>query len=295
MPQRVPYYYLFRERAAALTLGMAARINAENAATPASGAVASRALGTLAETTLRSRDGLLLGRPDYVDPPTGEVVDYKTGAGPEHDPDGLSDAEARQLRLYVHLAREHSFSVRRGVVVRSDGRRIALDITEADAAAEGQLARETLAAFNATASEGFKNVAKPSREACRYCPCIPFCEPFWEAAAPSWVETCGSHVEGAISAMNTAVVQDTTLVTIELAVTRGTVRSRAAVVQQLPEAWACADGAPPPRVGDVVRVVNSRLMEDSGQSALLRPDRLTTALWTVRPAADAPYDPNSGE
>ncbi len=286
-PERIPYYYLFRERAAVLALAAAARPNAERAPATGPGSGPPPPQGTLVETTLTSRDGLLVGRPDYVDPATGEVVDYKTGAGPDDDPGGLRDSEARQLRLYVHLGRERGLELRSGVVVRVDGRRVALEVAEADATAEGQRARETLGAFNAKAAESFMELAEPSADACCFCPCVPFCEAFWEAAARAWVDKCGTHVEGTISAVSKAVVQNTALVTLELAVARGTVAPGPAVVQQLPEKWACVDGAPPPEVGDVVRVVNCRLADDAGGTSLIRPDRLTTAVWTVRSAAAA--------
>jgi hypothetical protein len=284
IPERIPYYYLFRERAAVLALGSAGRTRDEP---PPMGARRGAAAppGPLVEITLRSQDGLLFGRPDYLDPAAGEVVDYKTGSGPDDDPDGLRDGEARQLRLYVHLANERGINLRRGVVVRADGRRIPLEITEADATAEGQLARTALVAFNAKAPRGFQALATPSPDACRYCPCIPFCEAFWEAGTPTWRDASGTHVEGTVSAISKAVVQDTALMTLELAVTRGSLASPVAVVQQVPEAWVCADGAPPSNVGDVIRVVNGRLADDDGQTALIRADRVTTALWSVEAAA----------
>lgn len=287
-PERIPYYYLFRERAAVLALATAPRSSGEAAPAGPAGVDASELPGALVETTLRSRDGLLLGRPDYVDPAAGEVVDYKTGAGPEDDPEGLRDSEARQLRLYIHLARENGLELHRGVVVRADGRRVALDIAAVEAAAEAQRARGTLGAFNAKAStHGFEALAEPSPDACRYCPCIPFCEAFWEAATPAWLDECGTHVEGTVSAVDKAVVQNTALLTLELTAERGTVARGPAVLQQLPEKWACVDGAPAPEVGDVVRVVNCRLADDVGEAALIRPDRLTTAVWTVRSTAGA--------
>lgn len=276
---RIPYYYLFRERAAVLAVGAASRPPTAHAA-PSPGKHVAQV--PLVETTLKSHDGLLVGRPDYVDPGAAEVVDYKTGGGPDGDPDGLRDSEARQLRLYVHLAREHGLDVRKGTVVRVDGRRVTEKVSEADATDEGKKARDVLATFNANASAGFDALAEPSPEACRYCPCIPFCESFWAAASPAWAEQCGTHLEGTISAVNRAVVQNTALITLELAPARGTVGAAAAVLQQLPEAWACVDGSPAPATGDVVRVVDCRLADDAGDTAVIRPDRLTTALWTVR-------------
>ena len=293
--ERIPYYYLFRERAALLALDAAARPEAAHPAATGPGPRRQPPQGALVETTLRSRDGLLVGRPDYVDAAAGEVVDYKTGAGPDDDPDGLRDSEARQLRLYVHLARELGLDLQKGVVVRADGRRVVLDIADGDAVAEGQRAREELRAFNAEAAEGFKRLAEPSPEACRYCPCIPFCEAFWEKATAVWADQCGLHLEGTVSGVSRAVVQNTPLITLELAVARGTTAPGAAVVQQLPEKWACADGVPPPEAGDVVRVVDARLADGAAAVAVIRPDRLTTALWTVCRASAAREDGPDGE
>jgi hypothetical protein len=90
-------------------------------------------------------------------------------------------------------------------------------------------------------------------------------------------------------------VQNTALITIELAVARGTAAPGAAVLQQLPEKWACVDGSPSPAVGDVIRVVNCRVADDAGETALIRPDRLTTAVWTVRRATRAVPLDETGE
>lgn len=285
--ERIPYYYLFRERAALLALDAAARPNAAHPAAAGPGPGTQPPQGALVETTLRSRDGLLVGRPDYVDAAASEVIDYKTGAGPEDDPAGLLGSEARQLRLYVHLARELGLDLKRGVVVRADGRRVALDVSEADAATEGQESREALRSFNAEAAKGFKRLAEPSPETCRYCPCIPFCEAFWETAAADWADQCGTHVEGTVFSVSRAVVQNTALITLELAMTRGTAPPGTAVVQQLPEKWACGDGTPPPQAGDIVRVVNCRAADEADGVSVIRPDRLTTAFWTVRRATSA--------
>ncbi len=286
-PERFPFYHLFRERAARLAIEVDAFRGVPETAAVAAVQGGPAELAALVERRLQSRDRLLVGRPDYVDAGSGEVIDYKTGTGPEEDPDGLRDSEARQLRLYVHLAREAGLAIKRGAVLRADGRRVELRVSESDAAAEGQHAREALQAFNTQAAVGFEQLAEPSPESCRYCPCIPFCAAFWRQATAVWAEQCGTHVEGTVSGVSRSVVQNTALVTLELAATRGTIAQGAAVLQQLPERWACADGSPPPEVGDVVRIVNSRLADELQDVAILRPDRLTTALWTLRRAVSA--------
>ena len=286
-PERIPFYYLFRERAVLLALAARARGDIAHAAPAAFAVGAQPKWAVLVETRLTSRDGLLVGRPDYVDSAAGEIVDYKTGAGPEEDPDGLLDSEARQLRFYVHLARELGLEFDKGAVVRSDGRRVELGVSAADAADEGQRAREALRAFNAAASETFNRIAEPAPESCRYCPCIPFCESFWEKATVDWADQCGTHIEGTVSSVSRVVMQNTALITLDLAVTRGTTAPGPAVVQQLPEGWASGDGTPAPEAGDVVRVVNCRLANEAEAVTLIRPDRLTTALWTVSRAPEA--------
>ena len=266
--ERIPFYYLFRERAAFLAIETSASTGLPDSAAAASVQGRAAKLSTLVERRLRSRDGLLIGRPDYVDIAAGEVIDYKAGAGPEDDPEGLRESEARQLRLYVHLAHETGFEISRGAVLRADGRRAELSVSEAEADAEGHRAREALRAFNAQAAVGFEGLAEPSPESCRYCPCIPFCNEFWRKATAAWAEQCGTHVEGKVIGASRSSVYNVALATLELDVRHGTIGSGAVVLQQLPETWACADGAPPPEVGDVVRIVNCR-PADGGQNALV--------------------------
>ena len=116
----------------------------------------------LVEETLTSSDGLLFGRPDYVDIQACEVLDYKTGAA-AGDAATISPAEARQLRLYVHLALENDLPVSRGVIVRPCGRRADVEVTGSQADAEGRQAREVLENFNRTAGRPFEEVATPFR------------------------------------------------------------------------------------------------------------------------------------
>jgi hypothetical protein len=78
-----------------------------------------------------------------------------------------------------------------------------------------------------------------------------------------------------------SVVQGVALLTLKMTVERGTAARGRAVVQQVPEAWTTADGGPAPAPGDLLRLVNCRLSDTAGPEALLRADRLATALWTV--------------
>jgi hypothetical protein len=277
-PERIPFYHMYRERAVLLALDAPAHLSAEHSTTASHAGASART--TFVEQTLRSRDGLLLGRPDYVDAAAGEVIDYKTGSGPDDDPDGLLESEARQLRLYIHLAHEAGLHVDRGAVIRADGRRAGLDVAATEAAAEGRSAREALAAFNAVAGQGFSSLAAPSPTNCRYCPCIPLCEPFWEHASAAWAVACGAHAEGVVGNVTRATMQSTVVVTLDLTILRGTVTPAPAVVQQLPEKWVGADGAPPLAQGDVIRIVDARCEPGDGLT-MIQPDRVATTLWTV--------------
>lgn len=282
--ERLPFYNLFRERATAMAL----RVAADAGPPPVSEARDRSAAGQprrVSEVRLVSKDGLLVGRSDHIAAAEGEVVDYKTSDGPEGDPTGITEAEARQLRLYVHLGLDNDLVLKRGVVVRSNGARAVLDVSAADAAAEGKRARDVLRVLNADAGRAFEDVATPSATNCRNCPCIPFCGAFWKTASAAWAPDCGTHAEGVISEVSRAVVQGAALLTLELRVDHGTVPLGVAVLQQMPEEWATAGGAAPPKVGDRVRAVNCRLGDAMPDKSVLHPDRVTTALWAVETEA----------
>lgn len=284
--EALPYYYLSRERAALAAISVADRRGLPSASTvPARGEAPPR---RLIETTLTSSDGLLFGRPDYVDLQAEEIVDYKTGASFD-DATAMSDAEIRQLNLYVHLALENHLSVSRGVIVRPGGRRAVAEVTKAQAEAEGHQARALLDQFNQAAGRTFDAIAQPSTEACQFCACIPFCEAFWREAAPAWLEDCGTHVEGRITAITESQVQGVRLLTFGLEVNRGTLDAARAFVEQVPESWMTVGGCPPPRIGEIQRVVHGRATS-AGVASVIRVDRTITSLWTVPPGV-APATP----
>jgi len=257
---KLPYYNLFRERAALLA-SEAAQRRAAPTAGGSSAQTASNHADVLVETTLRSVDGLLVGRPDRVNIEGAEVVDYKTGVASDGDGWNVSDSESRQLKLYVALALDAGLRLAKGTIVRGDGRAATIRISSEDAEAEGRQARQELAAFNelAAAETTFYELTQPSPAGCRTCPCIPFCEGFWEAAAPEWTKECGTYIEGTVSSINKSAVGSTTLLSLEVEVRRGTLDRGPASIEQIPQEWTTADGAEPPSVGDVVRVVDGRL------------------------------------
>lgn len=277
-PERLPYYNLYRERAAMEAALSADRI--ERAAAAAASAGPACPASVHAERKLVSQDGLLVGRPDLIDVVAGEVVDYKTGISFEEAPDAVSPSEGRQLRLYAHLAHENGISVSRAVIARADGRRASIDVSKAEADAEGQKVRQLLAQYNAEAGPAFQDAAQASPEACRFCACIPFCEAFWQAASPSWSEQCGVQLEGQVESVDEATIQGMRLMTLRVRVRRGTVAAEEACVEHLPVAWTTCEGSPAPQREDVVRVVHAhRAGKDA--PALIRLDRAATSVWTA--------------
>ena len=287
----LPYYYLFRERAALAAVSVSGRRGLASSSTVPIGGEAPPT--RLIETTLTSSDGLLFGRPDYVDLQAQEIVDYKTGASSD-DVTAISEAEIRQLNLYVHLALENNLAVSRGVIVRPGGRRAVAAVAKAQADAEGHQAREVLDQFNHAAGRRFDAIAQPSTAACQFCSCIPFCESFWRDAAPAWLENCGTHVEGRITTITESQVQGVRLLTFGLELNRGTLDAARAFVEQVPESWMTVGGSQPPAIGDILRVVHGRATS-TGVASVIRVDRTITSLWTVpqavatpRPGVDTP-------
>lgn len=276
----LPHYYLFRERARLVAQRVA---NGRRPPSPLAAAVGRREVPSrpLVERTLTSSDGLLFGRPDYVDLQACEILDYKTGAAGDNG-QAISPAEARQLRLYVHLALENGLRVSRAVIVRPGGRRAEAEVTRSQADAEGRQARGVLNEFNRTADRPFDEVASPSAEACTFCPCIPFCEPFWRVATPVWLETCGTHIEGRITDVTESRIQGMRLLTFLLDVTRGSLEAQRAFVEQVPESWTTTGGCPAPTTGELLRIVHGRATLPAAVP-VVHVDRTLTSLWTAPP------------
>ena len=61
----------------------------------------------------------------------------------------------------------------------------------------------------------------------------------------------------------------------------GTVSVEQASVEQIPTEWMTLQNAPPPRVGDFIRVVNGRESSVDENSAVIRVDKTLTAVWRV--------------
>ena len=274
-PNRMPNYYLFRERAV---------IAAAEVRRPfASNVNAVREAPSLAEQPLSTKDGLLRGRPDLLDVKRKEIVDYKSGLRADA---GISTEEARQLLLYGEMAEENSFQIERGIVVRPDGRRFPIAMSSGDMQAEAAAAKEVLRKVNAAISGGasFAELANPSPTNCWMCPCMPSCDRFWQTADQSWAESLGAQIEGVVSQVERSSIQGADLVSINLDVSRGTIGPGDCSVEQIPAAWLVVGGSPLPSVGGTVRVTNCRFIDSELRVA--RVDRIVTCLWTIDAKSD---------
>lgn len=267
---RLPYYQLQRERTALMAAELARGRGSKRDVDPSS--VAGQ--GAKVESMLRSRDGKIAGRPDVLDPASEVVVDYKTGSRPTTGE--LTDGESRQLRLYAFLGMENGVNVRKGVIVRSDRSRAELTIRDSEAEAEAERARVILEAHNRLTGRPFAEAASPSPAACRFCPCIPFCNSFWSAANETWASECGWHAEGEVSG-----VQGDALLSVDLVVGRGTLPRGRTVLTRLSERWLTFDGAHRPIPGDLVRATDVLYVEDSVEPVILRANRTSTAVWAI--------------
>lgn len=279
-PEQLPYYNLYRERAAIETADSAERVELDAGPERHDGELAQSPCRAAVEERLVSKDSLIVGWPDLIDPLAHEVIDYKTGLGQDDGLNEMSEAEVRQLRLYVHLALENGIGISRAVIARSNGQRASINVSHEEAAEEGRKAREVLAEYNSRAGEAFDIAAQPSVEHCQFCPCIPFCEGFWRSAGANWAEQCGTHIEGRVSAMEVATVQEFNLITLRVDVQRGTVPAGEIYVEQIPETWTNADGSDRPHEGDIVRVLFGRIVCEFPPQ-IMRVDRTATSVWGV--------------
>jgi hypothetical protein len=134
----------------------------------------------------------------------------------------------------------------------------------------------TLEAHNRLDGQPFSDAATPSPQACRFCPCIPFCDAFWREADETWASECGWHVEGEVTA-----VQGEALLSVEITVHRGTSPRGAAMLTRLSERWLTFDGRHRLAPGDLIRATDVLHTEESANPAILRADRTSTAVWTI--------------
>lgn len=270
VPDRLPYFNLIRAQAAQMAADAAASFGGQ----AGHARVQSMNGGQEVEAGLVSKDGRMAGRADVLDPTNATVIDYKTGT--TGDSNLLTESELRQLRLYAYLANENGIAITRGVIERVDRSRTEVPISAQEAAEEGRCALIVLDRYNEHVGNPFESGASPSPDACRFCPCIPFCEAFWRTAEPQWRGQCGTHLEGVVE-----LVEGGQLVSINLKATRGTGTKGPAVVTRLSREWLTFSGATIPQPQQTVRVIDAAYVEESTEPAVFRADRISTAVWTV--------------
>jgi CRISPR/Cas system-associated exonuclease Cas4 (RecB family) len=274
---RLPYYYLFKERAALHATDIALQKQ------PSTSKEISKLFGG-AEVSLVSRDGLIKGRPDHINTAKSEIIDYKSGTKSEAVGEELSVSEIRQLRLYAYLCLENDIQISKGIIIRGNNQHVALTITDKEAQQEGNTARVLLSKLNAAADhQTFKEIAEPSPKNCKGCSCIPLCEAFWEQATPEWANECGLHLEAeviktpSISTNSTAKV-----ITLETNAIRGTFPLGQTTIQKIPENWLISNGENIPEVGNIVRLINGdEKVTNSNSASVIGVNKFSTSIWNA--------------
>ena len=270
--EHIPYFHIYRARTALMAAKLAEVAGRRGEATRQ----ASERGGTYVESLLTSKDGRIAGRPDVLDADAGAVVDYKLGR--VDDPHRVRDSEGRQLRLYAHLAAENGIEVGRGEIHRPGREPAAIDIPPRNAEVEGRRAREALHDYSRHVGRPFVEAASPSADACRYCPCIPFCPAFWAKSTPDWAADCGFHLEGTVESLD-----GDSLLSLQVNVSRGSTRPGSVTITRLSGAWLAVGQVGIPRPGDLVRVTDARPTGDTTCLSVFRADRETTAVWRCEP------------
>jgi PD-(D/E)XK nuclease superfamily len=284
-PLKIPFYSIRRSRAAALAMQASATAElhaASHARSSSSGAAENSS--RLVEQRFKSKDGTVIGKIDLLEPKLTKVTDYKSGHAPRNNPSGISEPEVRQLRLYAYLAQENNYPVTEVSIVRGDGVEVATSVTATAAAKEAERAKQMLQEFNSSVTQGksFADIATPSEE-CANCPCIPFCERFWEDATPKWEEACGTNVEGTITTTRDANLPGAQLKTLTINSTRGSAPRGELIAEQIPLEWISI-GSSVPAIGSAVRVVLAARSGAQPEQRTLHVDRFKgTTIWHVSP------------
>lgn len=284
----LPNYFLQRERVALAALRLSSSIPPvpPGVAAPASQPASPAWAGSPAEQLLSSQDGQLRGKIDFLNVAAHEVVDYKAGIVFQGSASEVSDRERRQLSFYAYLAQERGVMVQKGTIIRSNGQAASIQISPQDALSVAQDARNTLAEYNRAVGSGstFHDLGQPSKEACWFCPCIPFCEKFWEFRKPDWAEFQGFgwHLQGLISQASESDLQGLRVLTMTLSNCTGTsIPDGAAVtIEQIPIPWITPNPETAPNQGQVVRVVHAR-RPDEANSQLFRADKALSTVWQL--------------
>jgi PD-(D/E)XK nuclease superfamily len=282
-PAKIPFYSIRRSRAAALALRASVVAKQHTSTTEVHDSTAGSVNSfRIVEQAFLSKDGKVTGKLDLLEPKLGKITDYKSGQRPLNNPSGLSEPEVRQLRLYAYLAQENNYPVTEASIVRGDAAEVTIPVTATDAASEALRAKEMLQDFNNAIEGGksFRDIASPSPN-CANCPCIPFCERFWEDALPDWEEECGTHSEATILESQDSNVAGTKLKTFTLDCTRGTAPRGRLIAEQIPLDWLSI-GSSVPAVGSTIRVVLAARSGTEPECRTLHVDRFkATTIWRV--------------
>jgi len=280
---QLPNYFLQRERAVAAALHLprpATRPPSSPAATVPQG------LSLATEQTLTSSDGKLKGKIDWLNTSEHEIVDYKAGIVPDGQSDQVSDRERRQLCLYAYLARQHGADIQRGTIIRSNGKRCSVPISPHEPETLADEARAVLLGYNHAVEAGhsFNDMAQPSKEACWFCPCIPFCTKFWETNKNGWsdFQGFGWHIQGTVSQVSNADLQGLRVITMKLNNCSGTdiPSGTTLTIEQVPVSWICSDAEEAPKAGDIIRIVHARKSHAETQD-VFRADKALSTVWQV--------------
>jgi hypothetical protein len=272
----LPYFYRLQAQAAEASVAIGKDTPASHHAS-AQNAVADS--DRFAERKFVSRDGKINGRIDLVDASAGVIYDYKSGAEPE----AVTDAEARQMRLYAYLCAENDIPIERAVIVRRNGRQDDFLIAPEDAKREAEAAIGALNVFNQAANGNFREMASPSPSSCEGCPCLALCERFWEEAAPEWAAEVGLYAEGEVQSVRRSGEGSNALITLQMSVSRGTTTRGVDTMFPSP-AWASeADGDEPLRAGDVIRIMGAKAKLESAYVPSLShlPGNKMAEIWRV--------------
>jgi RecB family exonuclease len=267
-PNHLPRYALMQAEAALSAL----KFSESNSATTFS-------YRYISERTMASTDGLIEGRIDLIDLKSNEVIDYKSGFGLTSKKQ-ITDQEARQLRLYAYLCIEQGIKIDRGVIVRRDGTRHILTMTDSTVYAEANSARDflTTLAMDISLAASISDLAKPSEANCIFCPCRAICEPFWEVASPEWATTTGLCIEGFIIDIKENETHLGSTIQLNLDITGGTTNIGIRPTTVVPRILIDADGSSLPLPGQMIRIVD--LAPDDGSEVLrINRNRITT-FWS---------------
>lgn len=176
-PERWPSYYLVRHRALASAAEVAKKRGSRNAST---GPTLSSTIGR--ERQIATKDGRLVGRPDYFDGRT--ITEFKSSLPEPGWPGGeqIIDGYFRQLRLYAAIIAdiEGRWPVH-GRIIAASGqqRQVELIATECQAEAAAAVSALTQVEMKLSSHMAPQYLASPAPGSCGGCPFQLLCPAFW--------------------------------------------------------------------------------------------------------------------